>query len=50
MGEIKMTKEKNESGEMAKIEGWEPHPTRKNIFIDQATGLLYRKTSSKTVI
>jgi len=29
---------------MDKIEGWEPHPTRKNIFIDQKTGLLYRRT------
>ena len=29
---------------MADIEGWEPHPTRKNIFIDQETGLLYRRT------
>ena len=39
-----MANEQNESGEMAKIEGWEPHPTRKNIFIDQETGLLYRRT------
>ena len=38
-----MANEKNESGEMEKIEGWEPHPTRKNIFIDQKTGLLYRR-------
>ena len=29
---------------MAKIEGWDPHPTRKNIYIDQKTGLLYRRT------
>ncbi|SVD04907.1 uncharacterized protein METZ01_LOCUS357761 [marine metagenome] len=29
---------------MEEIEGWEPHPTRKNIFIDQETGLLYRRT------
>ena len=29
---------------MEDIEGWEPHPTRKNIFIDQETGLLYRRT------
>jgi hypothetical protein len=28
---------------MEEIEGWEPHPTRKNIFIDQKTGLLYRR-------
>ena len=39
-----MAKEKNESGEMAKIEGWEPHPTRKNIYKDLKTGLLYRRT------
>ena len=41
-----MAKEKSESREMAKIEGWEPHPTRKNIFIDQETGLLYRRRES----
>ena len=35
-----MTNEKNESGEMGKIEGWEPHPTRKNIYKDLKTGLL----------
>ena len=29
---------------MEKFEGWEPHPTRKNIYIDQGTGLLYRRT------
>ena len=29
---------------MAKIEGWEPHPTRKNIYKDLKTGLLYRRT------
>ena len=29
---------------MEKIEGWEPHPTRKNIYKDLKTGLLYRKT------
>ena len=29
---------------MEDIEGWETHPTRKNIFIDQETGLLYRRT------
>ena len=28
---------------MDKIEGWDPHPTRKNIFIDQETGLLYKR-------
>ena len=28
---------------MSKIEGWEPHPTRKNIYINQKTGLLYRR-------
>ena len=29
---------------MEKIEGWDPHPTRKNIFIDQKTGLLYERS------
>ena len=29
---------------MDEIEGWDPHPTRKNIYIDQETGLLYRRT------
>ena len=29
---------------MSKIEGWEPHPTRKNIYINQKTGLLYERT------
>jgi len=29
---------------MENYEGWDPHPTRKNIFIDQKTGLLYRRT------
>ena len=29
---------------MEEIEGWDPHPTRKNIFIDQKTRLLYRRT------
>ena len=29
---------------MEKTEKWKPHPTRKNIFIDQETGLLYRRT------
>jgi hypothetical protein len=28
---------------MENFEGWDPHPTRKNIFIDQETGLLYRR-------
>ena len=28
---------------MEKIEGWEPHPTRKNIYINQKTGLLYKR-------
>ena len=31
---------------MAKIEGWEPHPTRKNIYKDLKTGLLYRRRES----
>ncbi len=39
-----MANEKNESREMEKIEGWEPHPTRKNIYKDLKTGLLYRRT------
>ena len=29
---------------MEKIEGWDPHPTRKNIYINQKTGLLYERT------
>ena len=29
---------------MEEIEGWDPNPTRKNIYIDQETGLLYRRT------
>ena len=29
---------------MEKFEGWDPHPTRKNIFIDQKTGLLYERS------
>ena len=29
---------------MEKFERWDPHPTRKNIFIDQETRLLYRRT------
>ena len=29
---------------MEEIEGWDPHPTRKNIYIDQETGLLYKRT------
>ena len=28
---------------MENFEGWDPHPTRKNIFIDQKTGLLYKR-------
>ena len=30
---------------MEKIEGWDPHPTRENIFIDQETGLFRRRES-----
>ena len=26
------------------MEKWTPHPSRANIFIDQDTGLLYRRT------
>ena len=29
---------------MEEIEGWDPHPTRKNIYKDQKTGLLYERT------
>ena len=29
---------------MEKIEGWDPHSTRKNIYKDQKTGLLYERT------
>ena len=29
---------------MENFEGWDPHPTRKNIYKDQETGLLYRRT------
>ena len=28
---------------MEKFEGWDPHPTRNNIYIDQKTGLLYKR-------
>ena len=28
---------------MENIEKWIPHPTRKNIFINQKNGLLYRR-------
>ena len=28
---------------MENYEGWDPHPSRKNIFIDQKTGLLYKR-------
>ena len=31
---------------MEDIEGWEPHPTRKNIYKDLKTGLLYRRRES----
>ena len=31
---------------MEEIEGWEPHPTRKNIYKDLKTGLLYRRRES----
>ena len=29
---------------MEEYEGWDPHPTRKNIFIDQETRLLYKRS------
>ena len=41
-----MAKEKNERRGMGKFEGWEPHPTRKNIYKDLKTGLLYRRRES----
>ena len=41
-----MANEKNESREMEKIEGWEPHPTKKNIYKNLKTGLLYRRRES----
>ena len=28
---------------MENFEGWDPHHTRKNIYIDQETGLLYKR-------
>ena len=28
---------------MENFERWDPHPTRKNIYIDQLTGLLYKR-------
>ena len=31
---------------MEKIEGWEPHPTRKNIYKHKNSGLLYRRMKS----
>ena len=31
---------------MEKFEGWEPHPTRKNIYKNLKTGLLYRRRES----
>ena len=31
---------------MEKTEKWKPHPTRKNIFINQEDGLLYERLES----
>ena len=31
---------------MESYEGWDPHPSRKNIYINQETRLLYRKTKA----
>ena len=31
---------------MGKFEGWDPHPTRKIIYEDLKTGLLYRRRES----
>ena len=28
---------------MENFEGWDPHPTRKNIYKNQKTGLLYKR-------
>ena len=28
---------------MENYEGWDPHPSRKNIYINQKTGLLYKR-------
>jgi hypothetical protein len=28
---------------MEEIEGWDPHPSRKNIYINQSNGLLYER-------
>ncbi|RTZ86091.1 MAG: hypothetical protein DSY94_02425 [SAR324 cluster bacterium] len=33
-----------ERRDMENFEGWDPHPSRKNIFIDQKTGLLYERS------
>ena len=33
-----------ERKDMEKIEKWKPHPTRKNIYINQKTGVLYKRT------
>ena len=32
--------------EYGKNEKWKPHPTKENIFINQKTRLLYRKTKA----
>ena len=31
---------------MESYEGWDPHPSRKNIYINQETRLLYRRTKA----
>ena len=31
---------------MEKTEKWKPHPTRKNIFINQEDGLMYERSNS----
>ena len=31
---------------MEQFEGWDLHPTRKNIFINQKDGLLYERSAS----
>ena len=41
-----MANEKNESREMEKIEGWEPHPTRNNIYKHKNSSLLYKRMKS----
>jgi hypothetical protein len=34
----------NRKENMENYEGWDPHPSRKNIYINQKTGLLYERS------